>query len=875
MKKNGYKANKLNFRLFLILCLLGFVWTLSSIDTARLIQTEIQQFHASYKSFSSTNQIIDSGDGSTLSDIKLAEFIPLFKRIGLIIYEGILGEENQELKEINVFIKFKHLEKIYNDRSRAISKDVNINPREVPCKISDGINAFKCELRLKGDLSPHWLTKTRMSLRVKVKGGYIHGMKDFSIQKPSARQFPYDQTFQYINSKMGRLSSNMQDFVNVTLNGEEWGVMNIEPSIDDRFIEVQGLKRLGVFRISNQDSWAYEKQKGQYEGYFISHPTVNLSQRGKESEILKDRHALEIFSFISNGLSSKSGSLFDRDIMLGNLILAMTWGNTHSLLNNNSWYTWNPYSQKLEPILTDQVSWQNASEYLDKLDELPFEYKLMLQSSPITDEEFAMEIKKLRTYFESNDPRDHVNLLKHKYFRNDSLFTETVIYENLKYLEAQASNVVAKINQLASKRVRKEPSSSEISASQIDMIDNYVKVLHLTNGLVRVYNLMDVDIKIERLSSNKEVIDINQVLSASSADTLSYLDISSNFIGDYSNLISVTGSLQGIEKNTRNNLSLLDLSSLYQSYESQDSDKLCDSYLEGNICVISSNKNFYGPVYYNAKTIINSGVQIFLDKGADVIFESSVLMYGDSDSPIKILGNKTGGIFIKNDKGEKSIIKNVVFTNLATTTSLLRKYTGSINGYGGVFEIENVIINGGKSEDQLNIINSRVDVLNLQIFDAPSDAFDCDFCNGDVRNLSLYNIEGDGLDVSGSNLNIYSLFSENISDKALSVGEKSNINLDGAIFKNVATGVAVKDSSKASIQNIILENIEFNPFMTYVKKPFYKGSTVLNASKVTDDKKNKGLFCVREDNTNLVVDGIECEISEINVDDLYQGRMKK
>ena len=58
-----------------------------------------------------------------------------------------------------------------------------IYPKYVPCKISDGIVTLKCEVRLKGDLADHWYSKTRFSLRVRVKGGYIHGLQHFSVQK--------------------------------------------------------------------------------------------------------------------------------------------------------------------------------------------------------------------------------------------------------------------------------------------------------------------------------------------------------------------------------------------------------------------------------------------------------------------------------------------------------------------------------------------------------------------------------------------------------------------------------------------------------------------------------------------------------------------
>ena len=42
--------------------------------------------------------------------------------------------------------------------------------------------------------------------------------------------------------------------------------------------------------------------------------------------------------------------------------------------------------------------------------------------------------------------------------------------------------------------------------------------------------------------------------------------------------------------------------------------------------------------------------------------------------------------------------------------SLLSRYTGSINGYGGTFNLENVSISNGKAEDQLNIINAKVNI---------------------------------------------------------------------------------------------------------------------------------------------------------------------
>ena len=116
-----------------------------------------------------------------------------------------------------------------------------------------------------------------------------------------------------------------------------------------------------------------------------------------------------------------------------------------------------------------------------------------------------------------------------------------------------------------------------------------------------------------------------------------------------------------------------------------------------------------------------------------------------------------------------------------------------------------------------------------------------------------------------------------IKDKAFSVGEKSYAEIDSAEYDTIATGIAVKDSSIVKASNISLKNVEYDSFMTYVKKPFYIGETRLEVMKYTTENTNNDSanICVREKGTNLIINNENCDISEIDVDTLYQGRMKK
>ncbi|MEK9699782.1 MAG: hypothetical protein VW270_28650, partial [Candidatus Poseidoniales archaeon] len=88
-----------------------------------------------------------------------------------------------------------------------------------------------------------------------------------------------------------------------------------------------------------------------------------------------------------------------------------------------------------------------------------------------------------------------------------------------------------------------------------------------------------------------------------------------------------------------------------------------------------------------------------------------------------------------------------------------------------------------------------------------------------------------------------------------------------------ATGIAVKDSSTAEIQNSQFSNIAFDALMTYVKKPYFEGVTSLIAEGFSGDQVTS--ICSREIGTQLMIDSVNCVAKELNVKELYKGRMKK
>jgi hypothetical protein len=867
LKKSNFKAKRNNFYFFLVLSFLAIVLIISSLDLRRIFESEIQEIQSFAPSFSSVSQLYDEGEISNDKSIGAS-----VSNLLTSLFHSIIGKENSNIKEIKIFIKFKNFEKILKDRETALLNSINADPRNVPCKVSDGIKIYKCKVRLKGDLADHWSSAKRMSLRIDVKGGFIHGMKEFSIQQPKTRQFPYDAVFHDINREFGRLSGNTSKFYSVKVNGESWGVMNAEPIIDQKYIEINDVKRLGIFRISNQKAWAHSRINGSYPHYFISDPTINISMRGNDIVMLENPTLNEIYSHIFFSLSNKDGSIFHRQTMVGNLAYALVWGNLHTLLNANAWYIWNTYEKKLEPVLTDQARWQNTEKYIDNLRKLPFEYKIMFKNNPLKKEELYDELIKLDNFFKENNPIDNVNNLKEEYFINDQRFTKTPIYENLSFLNENILNVVNKINLLASLDFE-STKMSKITLEQLEQIDKVGEIFHFSDGTIRIFNLLANEIEAKDIIIGDIKRNIDRTIPPSKPESLSFIDINTNLLGYHSDAISVKFIINGKEIIDSNTYSLTKIN--YDLDSPKTAENYCQYNESNNDCMLKGVVNIDETIIFNNKTIINPGTKINFREGGNIIFNSSVLINGSTKDPVSFDGNGYGGIYIKNDNEQISIIQNSNFNNLGTVDSLLKRYTGSINGYGGTFKLVNVTISNGNAEDQLNIINAKVDINGLKISNATSDAFDCDFCEGKIKNINFLNVSGDGLDISGSDLKIIKMYARNIKDKAFSVGEKSLAYIDDAFYDSVATGIAVKDSSVVKASNISLKNIEYDAFMTYVKKPFYEGSTMLEINKFDNYKDEFSNICIREEGTDLIIDNKYCSISEINVEDLYKGRMKK
>ena len=87
--------------------------------------------------------------------------------------------------------------------------------------------SIKVRVRLKGDFLDH-LETDKWSLRVETRGGaQVFGMRRFSLQAPHTRFYHFEPLYLDHVRREGILAVRSH-FVDVTLNGDRLGLMNVE-----------------------------------------------------------------------------------------------------------------------------------------------------------------------------------------------------------------------------------------------------------------------------------------------------------------------------------------------------------------------------------------------------------------------------------------------------------------------------------------------------------------------------------------------------------------------------------------------------------------------------------------------------------------------
>jgi hypothetical protein len=265
-----------------------------------------------------------------------------------------------------------------------------------------------------------------------------------------------------------------------------------------------------------------------------------------------------------------------------------------------------------------------------------------------------------------------------------------------------------------------------------------------------------------------------------------------------------------------------------------------------------------------------------------LILKGALTIEGTKDNPVLLTGvndtshqnNSWLGIAVQNTNLTSTwshvIIKNITGVNINDWN-----LSGGVNFYKAPIQMNDVSINGSKSEDALNIVRSTFNLDSIKIRNTASDAFDSDFSTGTVKNSTFENIGhlngGDGIDISGSNIVVKNTTFKNISDKALSVGEKSRMNASDVLIYNVGIAAVSKDGSVLTLDNIKIKLAKKAGLMAYIKKPEY-GPATIEARNI--QMESVFPLAIAQKRSHININGSNVKETNLNLKDLYATQKK-
>tara|TARA_X000001036_G_scaffold12460_2_gene10810 strand:- start:1757 stop:4369 length:2613 start_codon:yes stop_codon:yes gene_type:complete len=782
----------------------------------------------------------------------------------------------------NVYIDMDHenFQRLSYNRKRAIEKDKRIITSDesyVKAKISLGDKKIGARIRLKGDIVDH-LEGDKWSFRVKIKGDEsIFGMRRFSLQSPK-RSAWINEWLLHQWYKYEGLISLRYEYVKLFINGKNYGVYALEESFDKELIENNHRREGPIIKfdeslLHDHNKFDLSTRTSETDAFYSANIKAFRFSKIKKDSILYNQFLLGqklLDDFRSRKISVSEA--FDIKKIAKLYALTNITDSPHSLRWKNVRFYYNPIINKLEMIGYNAYGSALNIKSRDNMS--------------IKNYHFINIVDEFHDLFF----RDY-DFIKYytKYLRQMS---------NKEYIDEFLSSIRSHLLKNLSKIY------NEFPAYFFDPIHRYTSQEKINNFLepgdyplkiklgfgnnnqkskynIKIANNTFLPIKLNLISvvSKNNKIKLEQILPAKySSKHLDYFKVECNSCND-----DLIDSI--ITHGIKIDYHILGLKNENKVTKITREDFLIDQHmpkLKSTLGLFHGNKEMFdvnndtlfinkGDWSLDQSLIFPSGLTILVGPGTkfDLINSSMFISYsqlileGSKESPIKFFSSdKSGRGFLCIGVENRSLLKNVIFSNLDRPRSKSWALTGSVNFYESPVDIYDCVFSDNYCEDVLNIIRTDFSINNTNFYNIFSDAFDGDFVKGVIRNSNFNLIGNDAIDISGGDVSAYNIIISNAGDKGFSAGENSRLLINNSEVNSSKIAIASKDFSYVNVNNLKISSAEV-AFAAYQKKPEYGPATInINQFKSNDNIIKKYLI---ENKSTIIVSGEKIKPNSTNV----------
>lgn len=817
-----------------------------------------------------------------------------------------------DVPQLVIDVPFKNMRKIYAKREAAIQQGMLVQGTDdfVSGDLRLDGRSVSIKLRLKGDWIDH-LLGDKWSYRIHVRDGeQVLGMRKFSIQSPETRGFQGELLFHETMRRYGVLAPRYM-FVEAIINGDSMGTMALEEFFSKELLESSNRREGVIVRFDEKLVWAardtLSKNSGVagadagFDGAFDNYhnATVDAFGSGKiaESEYLSKHFAIGVG--LLRGFSEGhllASEVFDVASMGRFLAIAEMYGSWHSLRWHNLRFYLNPVSMRLEPIAFDAnlsniydnrfsvmirdtftfdllqdpsmfASYRAALEQLNRdvadgsliefLSALDVQARdiLSLEMGQTDAYPFVLFGSRLQAMLAATDgpQKSAETLALNRGF-------ETAVYPTLLHAHRIAAGAQGEILELSSA----VPWLVEVAAIEWVSADGGQRIpleAEITFPLALA----------PRPFAERAAIRKIAIVPPEGAENY-VLNISAGFPNrNWKYNIPATHYYPALLQ------APVPGSNIAEQLEAH-------SFLELRP---GTQEMFIPPGRWtvNSSIVVPPGYSLHVGSGTELLFAADAALIahgylkfaGVPGAPVVLAPSAETwpGLAVLEAK-QHSSLSNAQIRGTSGVALDGWSLTGGINFYKSNVLIERCEFTDSRGEDALNIINSGFEIRDSIIAVTASDAFDADFSTGKVIGVAFNDVGssggGDAVDVSGSQVEVVDASFLRVSDKAISVGERSELSAENVTMDAVGTGFAAKDGSSGKIVDSIMQNVRFAGLTAYIKKPEFGPASIVADNVEIHGSETQVLV---QSGSSISVNGEFVTPQDVDVDELYATIMRK
>lgn len=824
----------------------------------------------------------------------------------------------KKIDEIYLNLSFKNLLTIEESRDKAIKMFSNesFDPeifKTANASINYKDETLKGSIRLKGDRDIHWREKKNSSYKINLeRDNYLFNMNKFSIQKPRARNYVHEWIYLELSEQENLIKIDYK-FVNLNINGENFGLYVLEEGFNKDLLEKNGRRNGPIFSLNEKFTTDPSEPvfKVYNEKIWLNKDNIDIFKKAKRN----------LQEFFKGNIQSEE--IFDLEKWASYFAITDLSHTYHGLYAKSVKFYFNPISNLFEPIPFDgHRKKPNYSKYSKNYDSrLLIDILRQPSDTGLELESLFLWTKKFFFDNQNNLKRDFYTLYiseldkvsQDKYLKdffnkknkqinyiNSKIYGDYFLYDNIHKYGPGIYYFDKKDYFYRSKIIQNRIENSELVLAiedsknqKILITNNYPK-----NGLKNKIKLGELFVEelvcYSKTQQNDTYFKVNKKinfftdveidLKSRNLNNCQFIIIS-NKKNEYKNI-----KIDRINQIFKNKKNLQKINHTKKKYDYKDFfiTEGKNLFLKKKKIIIS--ETLWIPKHYTLNIL--PGESILLTDNAFIISNANIIAKCTKLLPCNINGEKNnfgGGILFLNN-GNENYLNFVNFSYLSglrtdfyfndilishktkhisknkyldiaiedrNLNSKLKSYLifGAINFHQSNVQIKNTNFHTIYSEDALNIMNSNFNLEKINFTNIYSDAVDIDTGIGSFKEIYFEDVYNDALDFSNSKIDAELIFFKNIGDKMVSVGENSTANLKNLNGLKSSVGITSKDGSSTVVNDIILDDVKI-PFASYKKKKLYNSANLI----ISKYKSNKYLVeYLKDKNSELILDGKNME----------------